>query len=130
MRVAAIVLTFVGSVLGFLVALAESGLQIGMFYFPQIKTTDWLNWITVFFSLVALSSIFLMWKWPKLAMSLLGIATIGGILGALTVWEVPGTFLFTGFILLLISHVGLHDEELFMALEAGPTEGVSHETLK
>ncbi|PWI57402.1 hypothetical protein [Sulfoacidibacillus thermotolerans] len=131
MRVGAMVISLTGAMLGFLVAIAEKGIRLGMyFYFPQIKTNTWMDWLTFFFSAVALLAAIISWKWPRAAMGLLALSIVGGIAGALTVWELPGAFLFTGLILLFISQVGLHDDEFILSIQVSTSEGVPDEALK
>lgn len=125
------ILTLFGVVIGFLVALAETGAKYnGDFYFPQIRSAVWMDWVTVACSSLALISVFFIWKGTRIAMTLLTIAIVGGVAGALTVWEIPGTFLFAGLILLVITQIGMHDDQIYMGLQANTSEGIPDEAFK
>ncbi|MHB1685436.1 MAG: hypothetical protein ACYCYO_21940 [Bacilli bacterium] len=115
-RVIATVSGGIGALLGFVVSAAERGFRAGVyFYFPQIRTNIWMDNWTILMSACALIATLAVWRWKRVALILWTVSLIGGIVGALTVWELPGVFIFVALVLMFIAAKGIGETELLAA---------------
>ncbi|MHB1627187.1 MAG: hypothetical protein ACYCVB_02245 [Bacilli bacterium] len=122
-RVIASVLGGVGALFGLVVSAAERGARFGAyFYFPQIKTTIWMDNWTILMSMCALFAALFAWKWKRAAIILWTVALVGGAVGALTVWEFPGMFIFVALAVMAISASGLGETELLAGAESAAAD--------
>lgn len=105
MKWTAVALGVIGALLGVFVAVVQHGGVLG----PVTSNGGILAEITVVASAFSLIGGILSAFRPRLAMLLYLIALVVGIFGGGAMWQLPGSFIFIGLIVLLISSRGLQD---------------------